>query len=45
MPGSPVDDYDPGYDLEDGGMPVDGFFEDETNERPAKKPLTDQQKL
>jgi hypothetical protein len=45
MPGDPVDDYDVGYDMEDGGMPSDGYFEDEANERPAKKPLTDQQKL
>lgn len=44
--GGDEDDYDEGYDLEDGGMPSDGFFEDESDE-PAtqKKPLTDEQKL
>jgi hypothetical protein len=45
MPDDPADDYDAGYDLEDGGMPADGYFEDEDNERPARKPLTDRQKL
>lgn len=39
------DEYDEGYDDDDGGMPVDGFFADEEDEDNKRMALTDEQKM
>ena len=39
------EEYDGGYDDEDGGMPIDGFFADEDEEEVKRTPLTDEQKM
>jgi len=39
------DDYDEGYDEEDGGMPIDGFFADEDEEETKRVSLTDEQRM
>ncbi|KAK5724159.1 hypothetical protein LTR17_013540 [Elasticomyces elasticus] len=39
------DEYDEGYDEDDGGMPVDGFFADEEDEDNKRVTLTDEQKM
>lgn len=39
------EEYDEGYDEDDGGMPVDGFFADEEDEENKRMKLTDEQKM
>jgi hypothetical protein len=39
------DEYDEGYDEDDGGMPVDGFFADEEDEENKRMSLSDEQKM
>ncbi|TKA51659.1 hypothetical protein B0A55_13327 [Friedmanniomyces simplex] len=39
------DEYDEGYDDDDGGMPVDGFFADEEDEDNKRVTMTDEQKM
>lgn len=39
------DEYDEGYDDDDGGMPLDGFFADEEDEESKRVTLTDEQKM
>ena len=39
------DDYDDGYDDDDGGMPIDGFFADEDEDDMKRVVLTDEQKV
>ncbi|KAK5123020.1 hypothetical protein LTR85_003586 [Meristemomyces frigidus] len=39
------DEYDEGYDDDDGGMPLDGFFADEEDEESKRVTLADEQKM
>ncbi|KAF2768952.1 P-loop containing nucleoside triphosphate hydrolase protein [Teratosphaeria nubilosa] len=39
------DEYEDGYDEEEGGMPMDGFFADEEDDEIKKLVLTDEQKM
>ncbi|EMC99821.1 hypothetical protein BAUCODRAFT_30235 [Baudoinia panamericana UAMH 10762] len=39
------DEYDEGYDDDDGGMPADGFFADEEDEESKRVTLTDEQRM
>ena len=39
------EEYDEGYDEDDGGMPVDGFFADEEDEENKRMKLSDEQKM
>ncbi|KAK0255030.1 hypothetical protein LTR91_011465 [Friedmanniomyces endolithicus] len=39
------DEYDDGFDSDDGGMPVDGFFADEEDEDNKRVTLSDEQKM
>jgi SpoVK/Ycf46/Vps4 family AAA+-type ATPase len=39
------DEYDEGYDQDDGGMPVDGFFADEEDSESKRIILTEEQKM
>ena len=39
------EEYDEGYDEDDGGMPADGFFADEEDEENKRLTLSDEQKM
>lgn len=39
------DEYEGGYDEDDGGMPMDGFFGDEEEDEAKRVTLTDEQKM
>ncbi|KAK3109650.1 hypothetical protein LTR53_016861, partial [Teratosphaeriaceae sp. CCFEE 6253] len=39
------DEYEDGYDDDDGGMPVDGFFADEEDEENKRVTLSEEQKM
>lgn len=39
------DEYDDGYDDDEGGMPVDGFFADEEDDEAKRVTLTEEQKM
>ena len=39
------DEYDDGYDLQDGGIPADGLFGDEDGQGNRRRKLTDEQKM